>query len=111
MAKLLLASLSHSPFALKKNGKTKVSTSKASQHKTFISIDPTIFWASGGQISIEKRKEREERRRRNTDMKVLTKSCNEESGFHKLTLLTTSKTSAAASRHLNVVSLDAKLHK
>jgi hypothetical protein len=67
--------------------------------------------ASSVQNSIEKRKKRKRRRRRNTDMKVLTKSCNEESGFHQLTLLTTSKTSAAASRHLNVVSLDAKLHK
>jgi hypothetical protein len=67
--------------------------------------------ASSVQNSIEKRKKRERRRRRNTDMKVLTKSCNEESEFHQLTLLTTSKTSAAASRHLNVVSPDAKLHK
>jgi hypothetical protein len=68
--------------------------------------------ASSVQNSIEKRKKRERRRRRrNTNMKVLTKSCNEESEFHQLTLLTTSKTSAAASRHLNVVSPDAKLHK
>jgi hypothetical protein len=43
MAKLLLASLSPLSFCIEKEWKTKVSTSKASQHKTFISLDPTIL--------------------------------------------------------------------